>query len=152
MLEIGPDRRNDHARSRGAHCAGQGGALLAIDYGSAVSGRGDTLQAVKAHRFVDVLAEPGTADLTAHVDFAALARTAAMAGAAVHGPVTQGAFLRRLGLAERSTALKARASATQAAAIDAAVARLAGPDPGMGDLFKVLAVTSPDVPAPPGFS
>ena len=151
VLELG-ETGADIMRRLAGRLAGQGGALLVVDYGAAASGWGDTLQAVKAHRFVDVLSAPGTADLTAHVAFATLARVAASAGAHVHGPVSQGDLLRRLGLDARATALKARATPAQADAIDAAVARLAGPDPGMGDLFKVLAVTSADAPAPPGFS
>ena len=129
----------------------QGGAVLAIDYGHAVSGAVDTLQAVKRHAFVDPLAEPGEADLTAHVDFAALARVARTAGARVHGPVEQGAFLYGLGLRERAAALSRKATPDQAEAITAAVARLAGPDPGMGQLFKVMAVSHPDMPPLPGF-
>lgn len=131
--------------------AKHGGAALVIDYGRVTSGFGDTLQAVKAHRFADPLADPGNADLTAHVDFAALARTAVQGGASVHGPVTQGSFLQALGLSQRAAALKRNATAPQSQAIDTAVARLAGPDPGMGDLFKVLALTAADAPAPPGF-
>lgn len=132
--------------------ASQGGAMLAIDYGFAVPSLVPTFQAIQAHRFVDPLAAPGEADLTAHVDFTALAQVARRAGLATHGPVPQGRFLRSLGLDERAAALKRSATATQAAAIDAAVARLAGPDPGMGDLFKVLAVNSPNQPVPPGFA
>ena len=130
----------------------QGGALLAIDYGHAVSGAADTLQAMKRHAFVDPLTEPGEADLTAHVDFAALARAARAAGAQVHGPVEQGAFLVGLGLRERAATLSRKASPDQAEAIAAAVARLAHPDPGMGQLFKVMAVSHPDTPPLPGFS
>jgi SAM-dependent MidA family methyltransferase len=111
------------------------------------------LQALKAHAFADPLAEPGLADLTAHVDFAALARAATSAGAAVHGPVTQGRFLQRLGIEERSEALRKRASDAQAKAIDAAVARLTGTDAqGMGDLFKVIAVAHPQLRQPAGFA
>ena len=131
---------------------GQGGALLAVDYGYAAPSLSPTLQALKDHRFVDPLMTPGDADLTAHVDFGALAQRARRAGLVVHGPVPQGRFLQALGLDARAAALKRRATAAQAAAIDAAVARLAGPDPGMGDLFKVLAVNCPDQPAPPGFA
>jgi NADH dehydrogenase [ubiquinone] 1 alpha subcomplex assembly factor 7 len=129
-----------------------GGAILVIDYGAAVEGLGSTLQAVKQHRYADPLADPGEADLTAHVDFASLARAARSTGASVHGPVAQGLFLRRLGLAERAARLGRGATASQQSAIETAVDRLAGPDPGMGDLFKVLAVTDPHRPQPPGFS
>ena len=131
---------------------GQGGALLAIDYGYTAPGFTDTLQAISRHRSVDALATPGEADLTTHVDFSALARSARHAGAVAHGPVGQGVFLQALGIAQRAAMLKRRATPAQSIAIDAAVARLTEPAPGMGDLFKVLAVTSPETPAPPGFS
>ena len=121
-----------------------GGALLAIDYGHARPGFGDTLQAVSGHRFADPFAAPGEADLTTHVDFSALARAATAEGARVHGPVDQGDFLRAIGLHQRAERLKAGADATQAAAIDLAVARLTDPGrSGMGRLFKALAVADP---------
>ncbi len=128
------------------------GAVLAIDYGHAGAGFGDTLQAVRRHAFVDVLAEPGEADLTVHVDFAALARAAAGADVLVHGPVTQGAFLRALGLDARAAALSRRADESGAAAIKAARHRLADAGPGsMGGLFKVMAVTDTALPELAGF-
>ena len=112
-----------------------GVVALIIDYGHTVSAPGDTLQAVKGHRFTDPLAEPGDADLTAHVDFAALARMAEAAGAAVHGPVTQGEFLTALGLPLRAERLKARDPG-----IEEAARRLTAPDQ-MGSLFKVMALS-----------
>jgi SAM-dependent MidA family methyltransferase len=127
-----------------------GGAALIIDYGHAESAPGETLQAVRRHDFADPLAEPGLADLTAHVDFAALARAAERAGARTHGPKTQGAFLRRLGVGERAQRLKANATPQQVSDIDAAVARLTGRD-AMGDLFKVLAIADPKLETLPGF-
>ncbi|GJD80953.1 ATP synthase subunit beta [Methylobacterium gregans] len=121
-----------------------GGALLAIDYGHVRPGFGDTLQALAGHAFADPLAAPGEADLTVHVDFAALARAAAAEGAAVHGPATQRDFLLAMGLAARAERLKARAGADQARAIDAAAERLTDPaERGMGSLFKVLALADP---------
>ncbi len=65
-------------------------AALFIDYGHATSRGGETLQAVKAHRPVDPLAEPGEADLTAHVDFAAFATAVREAGLAA-GPAVPSA-------------------------------------------------------------
>ncbi len=121
--------------------ARDGGALLAIDYGHTASGFGDTLQAVRRHAFADVLKAPGEADLTAHVDFAALADAARRGGAAVSGPVTQGRFLVSLGLLERAGRLGMNRSEHEREAIVAAVERLAGPEE-MGDLFKVMAVSS----------
>jgi SAM-dependent MidA family methyltransferase len=131
----------------------QNGALLAADYGYFHTGFGETLQAIKAHRFVDPLAEPGLADLTTHVDFSALARAARSVHAEVHGPVTQGHFLNEIGIFERAEALRSRADEDQQAQIDAALARLTSMDEtGMGALFKVLAVTRPGLSDLPGFS
>jgi SAM-dependent MidA family methyltransferase len=128
--------------------AARGGAALIVDYGY-LSGFGDTLQALQNHRPVDPLESPGEADLTAHVDFAALA--AAVEPARVHGPVTQGEFLRRLGIEARAARLRADKDDKTRAAVDAALARLAGPAPGMGELFKALAFSSRDLAALPGF-
>ena len=125
------------------------GAALVIDYGPMESGLGDSLQAVKSHRRHDPLLEPGSADLTAHVDFAALADAAREAGAAVFGPVTQGAFLRALGIELRAQMLKTKGDAAARAEIDGALQRLIG-DAGMGSLFKAMAFTSPDAPRPAG--
>jgi NADH dehydrogenase [ubiquinone] 1 alpha subcomplex assembly factor 7 len=102
---------------------------------------------VRGHGFVPMLDEPGAADITAHVDFQAIADAAAGAGAAVHGPAGQGDFLRALGIGMRAEMLKARGGA---AAIDAAVARLTGA-PGMGTLFKVMALCAGDDIKPAGF-
>ena len=128
------------------------GAALIIDYGHARQGLGDTLQAVAGHAFTDPLSSPGEADLTAHVDFAALAQTTEILGARIHGPVTQRDFLTRLGIDQRAAALKSRAAPEKAAEIDAALARLIGTGPhGMGQLFKVLAIADPKLGALPGF-
>jgi NADH dehydrogenase [ubiquinone] 1 alpha subcomplex assembly factor 7 len=129
--------------------AAQGGAALFIDYGHALSGMGETLQAVRRHAFVDPLAEPGEADLTAHVDFAAIGRVAQAAGARVHGPVTQGAFLNALGIGARAAALYRNATPDGRAAIEAALARLTGTgERQMGALFKVLGLSHPVLALP----
>lgn len=134
------------------HVARFGGGALFIDYGSAESGFGDTLQAMRRHEFVDPLVGPGDADLTVHVDFARMAQAGLSAGAAAHGTARQGEFLLALGLAERAQVLSRKASQEQAQAIAAAFERLTErAETGMGDLFKVLALTHPDLPAPPGF-
>jgi NADH dehydrogenase [ubiquinone] 1 alpha subcomplex assembly factor 7 len=130
--------------------AGHGGAALVIDYGHAATGFGDTLQAVRGHRYADPLADPGESDLTTQVDFAALARTVWREGARAYGPITQGDFLRRLGIEQRAARLKANATPQQAADIDSALARLTAADQ-MGDLFKVLAIADPKLGALPGF-
>jgi NADH dehydrogenase [ubiquinone] 1 alpha subcomplex assembly factor 7 len=126
------------AHEIGRRVAHDGGAALIIDYGYSDSKLGDTLQAVKSHRYADPLAEPGDADLTCHVDFAALARAAGDAGARVFGPITQSAFLECLGIRERAERLKST-PAQQASEIETAVERLVS-EGQMGTLFKVLAI------------
>lgn len=132
-----------------ARLAAQGGAALFLDYGPAASGLGDSLQALSSHRAADPLGPPGSADITAHVDFAALARAARAAGAAVHGPVPQGLFLQSLGLVTRA-AMLARAAPASAGHQLSAAQRLIAPE-GMGRLFKALAICHPDLTPPPGF-
>jgi len=145
-------RSPEHAVALAQHVAQCGGAALIIDYGHVTSAVGETLQAVGRHAFADPLARPGEVDLTAHVDFAALARAASSAGARVHGPITQGEFLRRAGIEARARALKASATPSQAADIDSALARLtASGASAMGALFKAIAITDPKLTALPGF-
>jgi NADH dehydrogenase [ubiquinone] 1 alpha subcomplex assembly factor 7 len=135
----------------GRRLAESGGGALIVDYGSSESLPGESLQAVRRHRAVDPLAEVGEADLSAHVDFAALARAAEEAGARTYGPLPQGEFLLRLGLAARAESLRARAGPTDSRDIDSACRRLLD-SREMGTLFKVLALAAPGLPPPPGFA
>jgi NADH dehydrogenase [ubiquinone] 1 alpha subcomplex assembly factor 7 len=130
--------------------AAQGGALLAIDYGYEGPLAGDTLQAIRRHRFADPYEAPGEQDLTAHVDFAALADAARQEGLVPHGPVTQGALLAALGIHARAAAL-AHAQPARLSEIEAAYRRLVAPEE-MGTLFKALAATSAGWPTPGGFA
>lgn len=131
----------------GRRIARDGGAALIVDYGYARSAAGDSLQALQDHRPVDPLAAPGEADLTAHVDFQALAEAAEGEGAQVHGPVEQGDFLRALGIETRTEILARNATAAQRRSLAAALDRLTATSQ-MGSLFKVLALT-PAVTSPP---
>jgi NADH dehydrogenase [ubiquinone] 1 alpha subcomplex assembly factor 7 len=137
------------AAAIGSRIAADGGQALIVDYGPARPATGETLQAVAGHRFADPLARPGEADLSHHVDFAALVDAVEGAGAAAWGPIPQGLFLSRLGIAERAGRLAAQSPA-EAAAIEGAVRRLVHPG-RMGVLFKALAITPPATAAPPGF-
>jgi len=138
------------AHALGARLAREGGAALIVDYGYAPSQPGETLQAMRAHEFRDILDRPGETDLTAHVDFAALLRAGCEGGASGFGPLPQGTFLERLGLGARTEALLTTATSRQAEDIRAARDRLASPG-GMGDLFKAAVLQHPDLPPPPGF-
>jgi NADH dehydrogenase [ubiquinone] 1 alpha subcomplex assembly factor 7 len=128
------------------------GAALIVDYGHSQSDVGDTLQAMGEHAYADLLAEPGSVDITAHVDFEALGMAAESMGAAQHGPIEQSDFLLRLGIEARANALKAAALPEKKAEIDAAVARLTqGGRTGMGRLFKAMALADPKLGPLPAF-
>ncbi len=135
----------------GRRLAGTGGAALIIDYGHPLSAPGDTLQAVRGHAYHDPLADPGQADLTAHVDFQRVAQAAIEAGVRTFGPIGQGHFLERLGLGARADALIAGATPARADAIRAARHRLTSAGE-MGTLFKAVSLQHPDLPPPPGFA
>jgi NADH dehydrogenase [ubiquinone] 1 alpha subcomplex assembly factor 7 len=138
------------AGTLGARMAEDGIAALFIDYGPAASADGDSLQAVKAHEFCDPLADVGAADLTAHVDFAAIGHAAREAGARVHGAAAQAAFLETLGIRTRAALLSARAGEEDRAAIAQTLTRLIDPRQ-MGSLFKALAIAHPDLQELAGF-
>jgi SAM-dependent MidA family methyltransferase len=128
------------------------GVALIIDYGHLESSIGDTLQAVGAHQFADPLSTPGHVDLTAHVDFEALARAAESMRARVHGPIEQGRFLKRLGIEQRAAALKNGTPHDQAVAIQSALVRLTSTEPtGMGRMIKAVGLSGPDLGPLPGF-
>ncbi len=149
LVEISPARAAIAAELAAA-IAAHGGAALLIDYGHGKSSSGDTLQAIKGHRFHNVLADPGEADVTAHVDFAAIA-AAANNNVRVSGPVTQGAFLTALGIEARAAQLRVGATPRTTGEVLEALKRLIGPAE-MGTLFKVMALTNNDQPAPEGFA
>ncbi|MCO8144223.1 SAM-dependent methyltransferase [Rhodovulum tesquicola] len=129
--------------------AAHGGAALIVDYGGWRS-LDDTLQAVRAHRPEPVLAHPGDADLTAHVDFEALSRAALAAGVAVAPPTAQGVLLDRLGIAARAGILARKLTGVARDAHIVAYRRLTHPQE-MGTLFQAIALTGRGSPAPPGF-
>ena len=149
IVETSPAR--DEAVSAIATCvAAKGGVALFVDYGHDHSGPGDTLQAVRGHGYAPVLANPGEEDLTSHVDFEAVADAARQAGASVTAVVPQGEWLIRLGIEARAQALS-RAHPDRAAEVQAVLDRLTGREQ-MGQLFKLLAIHSPDWPMPAGFA
>ncbi len=129
--------------------ARHGGVALIVDYGGWHS-LGDTFQALKDHAPCDPFAEPGAADLTAHVDFEVLAQAARAAGAVASGLTAQGVLLERLGITARAQALARGLSGERLETHVAAHRRLTHPDE-MGHLFKGLAIRPAHAPLPPGF-
>jgi NADH dehydrogenase [ubiquinone] 1 alpha subcomplex assembly factor 7 len=128
----------------------QGGVALIIDYGYEGPSVGETLQAVKGHRYANPFDNPGEQDMTAHVDFAALGAVAEWAGAVTFGPVGQGVWLEAVGINPRAEALKASAP-ERSHEIDVAVLRLTS-DGAMGRLFQAFVIQSPKWPEPAGFA
>ncbi|MEP3331441.1 SAM-dependent methyltransferase [Sedimentitalea sp.] len=125
-----------------------GGAALIIDYGDWRS-LGDTLQALRAHKAADILSTPGDADLTAHVDFEALATVANAAGCAHSRLTTQGVFLERLGITARAQRLASVATGEAQQNLITAHRRLTHPTE-MGNLFKTLGLYPKTATPPPG--
>src|SRR5581483_8239335 len=107
----------------GRRLVSQGGAALVIDYGHLESATGETLQAVGGHKYATPLQLPGERDLTAHVDFQALATAIESMGGRVHGPISQAELLRRLGIEQRAAALSAHASPDKVRDVEQAVRR-----------------------------
>jgi SAM-dependent MidA family methyltransferase len=148
IVETSP-ARDQAVADVASRLAAFGGAALIVDYGHSKTAAGDTLQAVRGHRFAPLLDKPGQQDLTAHVDFETTAMAAREAGAVATDVIAQGSWLQRLGIEARASAL-ARTHPERAEEIHAALHRLCGRDQ-MGELFKVLGIHSPDWPAPAGF-
>lgn len=146
ILEFAP-AREEIARHIGTRLAAHQGAALIIDYGHLHTAPGDTLQAMRGHRFVPVTEAPGEADLTSHVDFEKLARAITEGGGAAHPGLTQREFLLAMGLAQRIAQLAGKADEPTRAILARQMARLAD-EAEMGNLFKVLAATSPGMTTP----
>ena len=130
------------AERLGERLAALGGTGIVIDYGHLKTDVGDTLQALKGHKACDILAYPGTSDLTAHVDFEALGKGFTTGGADVLPAMPQGAFLRDMGIEQRLTTLSAKLQGKPREDFIAGGKRLVG-EKEMGQLFKVLCVTQP---------
>ena len=130
--------------------ARHGGACLIIDYGKN-DNVSDSLQAVSAHKPVDLFYQPGNADISHWVDFAALRRAAIVSGARFIGPVNQADFLMAIGLRERAENAARFCDAEGRRALFAAVDRLVGAN-HMGAAFKVGLIVPAGDGVPVGFS
>lgn len=139
IFEAAP-ARNSLMQQISDHIAQFKGSALIIDYGYCHTGYGDTLQAIRKHRFDDIFAHPGEADITSHVDFLSLQEIASKSGLNT-ATQTQGEFLLNMGLLDRAGQLGRGKTPAQQQQLQADVERLAAPDQ-MGDLFKVLSISS----------
>ncbi|MCT4635671.1 MAG: SAM-dependent methyltransferase [Rickettsiales bacterium] len=131
------------------------GYLLAIDYGYDINplertAYNYTLQAIKDHKYHPIFNDIGRADLTAHVDFFALKKSALANNCKTYGSVPQGELLKNLGIHIRAEMLKKNASPEVQKDIDSRLNRLIHPKQ-MGELFKAIAIYSKKLPVPIGF-
>lgn len=121
------------------------GAALILDYGTADTIPVNSLRGIRQHKIVNPFASAGLVDLSADVDFTAIAEAATLAsdGVEVHGPIAQADFLKLMGIRERAEVLVKSAGEDKktAEAIDKAWKRLVDRGPnGMGKVYKVLAI------------
>ncbi|SMR45688.1 unnamed protein product [Zymoseptoria tritici ST99CH_1E4] len=134
------------------------GAALIIDYGPAATIPMNSLRGIRAHKIVSPFEAAGAVDLSADVDFLALAETAinSSPGVEVHGPVDQARFLTAMGIEERATQLVKRAIDMERSGstgsdkseltetvkrIEGGWKRLVNKSPqGMGKLYQVMAI------------
>jgi SAM-dependent MidA family methyltransferase len=143
VYEIAP-QREAFVQDLCARLAQQGGACLFVDYGYAGPANGDTLQAVRGHKFCDPLADPGECDITSHVDFAPLRDIAYHYGLKASEPVPQKIFLKRLGIDHRYAMLDQNCSPAQREELQQGYKRLMDEDQ-MGRIFKAFSIYSPSI-------
>lgn len=114
-----------------------GGISLIIDYGHEGT-KGDTFRSFRKHKHHDPLIDPGTADLTADVDFSCLKKFA-KDKAVVFGPTNQTTFLKNMGIDFRLKMLLQNASPGQQEFHKSGYDFLTNPEK-MGHRFKFLAL------------
>ncbi|KAH0150329.1 DUF185 domain-containing protein, partial [Aureobasidium melanogenum] len=148
------------------------GAALILDYGTASTIPVNSLRGIKEHRMVSPLSEPGKVDISADVDFLALAESAINASlhVEVHGPIDQARFLTAMGIEQRAAQLvklavdrergsvaekqggeRTKSDLTETVKrIESGWRRLVDVGPqGMGKLYQVMAIL-PHVPPKQG--
>ncbi len=131
--------------------AQQKGYALFIDYGPEDIETGDSFQAIKSHKYVNPLENPGTSDLTSHVRFAQLSKLAQQGGCKVSATTSQGRFLERLGIEARAMILSRNADESQKQKIAADLRRLVSSEE-MGTLFKAFSFHAQESEPPAGFT
>ncbi|CAG8551186.1 13284_t:CDS:2 [Ambispora gerdemannii] len=144
-IEIAPDAwrvANQIAKSVNKNC----GSSLIIDYGKNFV-QGNTLRAIKQHKFVDLISRPGEADLSADVNFKLL-NDACKGLVDTFGPITQAHFLHSMGISFRLKMLLEKTPPSRHQDLILSYKRLIDPI-GMGNVYQVLAITPKSTPNPP---
>ncbi|CDS09164.1 hypothetical protein LRAMOSA10524 [Lichtheimia ramosa] len=145
-VEISPDSWNT-SRQMAAFLQRNGGSGLIIDYGQDYA-QGSTVRAIKKHEIVHPMSDPGSADLSADVDFAALKQAMLQyPDIKTFGPVTQSKFLQNLGIQARTEMLLKHAKTAESRMnVVKSVQRLIDPAM-MGRIYKVLAFSKQHDPS-----
>jgi len=150
ILETSNDR-DKIIRLLAQTCKNGPGITLILDYGYTSSRTGDTLQAVKKHSFSSILNDPGKTDLTAHVNFHDIEMTAKLNNNRVFGPISQGKWLKNLGVNIRRFQLMNGKSNKEKQLISSSIDRLITSEQ-MGEIFKVIAFSSSKILEVEGFN
>jgi SAM-dependent MidA family methyltransferase len=119
------------------------GAAIILDYGPSDTIPTNSLRGIREHKRVSPLSSPGVVDLSADVDFIALAEAAltASSGVEVHGPVEQGQFLLGMGIRERAEMLMQGLQGEKKKGVEGAWKRLVDRGgSGMGKVYKAMAI------------
>ena len=127
-----------------------GGFDIIIDYSLNTNDHYGSLQAVKKHKYINPLDNPGFIDLSARVNFDILKKTALQNNMNVYGPIRQNKFLKNLGIDMRFKQL-IKNNPNIKKEINASYEKLMSENE-MGRLFKVMIITKKSSPVPDGFS
>lgn len=126
------------------------GAAIFFDYGY-LDGYGDSFQGIKDNKPINPLSDPGFADLTSHVNFKDIILQAKKNNINFYGPNTQSLFLEEMGAIQRLRILERNAKDHQRKDLRIGLNRLMS-DKEMGNLFKVIALSSKNFPSLEGFT
>jgi len=127
-----------------------GGISIFIDYGY-TDNYGNSLQAIKKHKFVNPLSFPGESDITSHVNFSHIIYLAKKYNLNHFGPVPQRDFFIRMGAKLRLQSLKNSLKKNNDKEIlENDLNRIIGKEE-MGTLFKVIALSEKTKLIPEGF-
>ena len=126
------------------------GAAIFFDYGY-IDGNGDSFQGIRDNKPVNPLSDPGFVELTSHVNFKDIKLQAKENNINIYGPSTQSLFLEKMGAIQRLKILEKNANDHQKKDLRIGLNRLMNQNE-MGNLFKVIALSSKNFPSLEGFT
>ena len=127
------------------------GGILLIDYGTSNKKMYDSLQGVKNHKKVNIFDNYQNIDITHHINFNFIKQIVNLNGLKVGGIINQGSFLKNMGIDLRAEIISKRMSFLKKTDLYTRIRRLTHKDE-MGELFKVMFVTTKDNNFKTGFN